>query len=978
MQRALQRRIFLSLFFLARGVIAQTPELQSFEFGPDPARPNLSVQIVGPKDLSAVSLRQNVQNAFQFVENIFQVSFRDSFEIYFDAGPDFHNGLTTVIPRNRIYVHLEPPEIEDSIGLYRDFVFETLVHELAHLIIMQSRGGIFSALDAVVGNSSRPLGLWPRWMHEGLAVWTEAKLGGRKNSGWVEFDLKKTRAFYKATEKFPIDTTVLDGQKELQTVDAGDLPYHFGTALFHRVAKKLGPEGLKNFILSSGKNLGLSYRILLRDEFGVDLNKEFLEFTDQLKTSPPIAEALDDTKYANLTSAKKIVGPFRAENQNKPVLSWIEFGSSSENSPTLNIWSQGESIQKFPWKINFSQPKAVYGLNSKQALVLFRQNPDLNKGNSVDPKNFTRSFVGVYDLQTHKISCVFDALQSPREISIHGNHIAWIGKSPAFKPQINHANFNTENCTVTSNQLIKEGDSFERFSGILLTSDSILFSKSRYTAQPGMYLEYPEILRLDSAENKLGPSTRFSNQTPWTFIEPLDPQQNSFLLTQFSPSNFGPALLYKNLNKNPESFTLKALNLRTGSTRSTASLNPGKILVKIGFLNEEVLKEIPVEDFTNKSELVFDSLKIPHTLKSPHALEVSASEHKEIYSRFSTFWPQFWVPQLQATTGGFIFLGESFYEDITRTLSGSTGIGYETFSKRPYFRTNLGLNNLNWGPFHSIGTGLFYSSATAIDPNQGEILIQDRFGGSAALSSTYVFADKGLRVETQLGMGLIKASNETALSGFLYLFPIVSVSVASKKGLRNRASFYDSVGAGAGWVLDQTLKFFKGHDSYTSLQGQIGLVWDWSLHGQAEYGSTDIRNYPATFFEVGGLQALNLFSPTFLTRGFDYRILSVREVARYATEISFPLVRKTLFSSDWNRFSLDKIQGRFVLETLTFSSFRTARMGDRYLTSVGGILDFWGSGMHYLDYKMGFGLFKGFGPFGETKFFVVLSSGLNI
>ena len=101
-------------------------------------------------------------NAVRKIECLFQGEFIDSFSVVYDNRQDTHNGLTTVFPTNRIYVHTETPELQSTIGLMQEGLYETTLHELAHMIVLQQRKGIFTFFSYLWGNISRPNTLLPR------------------------------------------------------------------------------------------------------------------------------------------------------------------------------------------------------------------------------------------------------------------------------------------------------------------------------------------------------------------------------------------------------------------------------------------------------------------------------------------------------------------------------------------------------------------------------------------------------------------------------------------------------------------------------------------------------------------------------------------------------------------------------------------------------------------------------------------------
>src|SRR5207302_115438 len=88
--------------------------------------PRITVTIVvGKNQKSKIPyFRSIVLQSLKIDEDEFKAEYRDNFSVVFDNRPDFHNGLTTVIPSNRVYVHTEVPELESSIGISRQLLLE--------------------------------------------------------------------------------------------------------------------------------------------------------------------------------------------------------------------------------------------------------------------------------------------------------------------------------------------------------------------------------------------------------------------------------------------------------------------------------------------------------------------------------------------------------------------------------------------------------------------------------------------------------------------------------------------------------------------------------------------------------------------------------------------------------------------------------------------------------------------------------------
>lgn len=94
------------------------------------------------------------------------------------------NGYATPFPYSMIQLYPVLPGPMDSIGEYNDWTWELLTHEYTHILAIEPRRGVVSALQYVFGSIMVPNILLPRWWHEGLAVDSETRFssGGRLRS----------------------------------------------------------------------------------------------------------------------------------------------------------------------------------------------------------------------------------------------------------------------------------------------------------------------------------------------------------------------------------------------------------------------------------------------------------------------------------------------------------------------------------------------------------------------------------------------------------------------------------------------------------------------------------------------------------------------------------------------------------------------------------------------------------------------------
>jgi Tol biopolymer transport system component len=87
---------------------------------------------------------------------------------------DGANGFADVIPRNEIRLFAAAPDDLSSIGDYDDWLATLVVHEHTHIVHLDQIGGLSAVINALLGKTTSPNTVQPRWFIEGLAVHMES------------------------------------------------------------------------------------------------------------------------------------------------------------------------------------------------------------------------------------------------------------------------------------------------------------------------------------------------------------------------------------------------------------------------------------------------------------------------------------------------------------------------------------------------------------------------------------------------------------------------------------------------------------------------------------------------------------------------------------------------------------------------------------------------------------------------------------
>ena len=929
---------------------------------------SLQVTVVYPKDLapSVLELRLKIEQALGLAQARMGIRFRDDFELLIDKRPDFHNGLTTVIPSNRIVVHSEAPDLESSIGLYEDYLLETLIHEFSHLLVMQTREGVFKGLSAIFGTTARPLGAWPRWMHEGLAVWTESVVWGRPRSGYIDLDVRRYADQRKRTGVDPLSSSdldgsrrlELDGSRRLEDVGPGDLPYHFGYGLWALLIPALEESGgLNEFVREAAKGPGSSFRIQVREFLKRQKSPQVLDLDILLERQKAQWNAVSTERLKGpekeIAKSRNVDGPYlanlpKSSSSEGKSISWIEWTKAGK-PPTLKsqLTKEGLTIQT-AWKYRNSVPIQNYALNENLWLVLYRQNPGIAGGRFYNPSFPSRKFVALFDGQG-ELLCRVVLPGRLREIHYSMGFLSWIRVATdgvyfaQSAPLVN-------DCGQGNIKPIAQGARpFERLSGIYF--DGVLSLLSRHSNRL-------EVLEVNGSA--------LQNEAPLSMAVPAG---DGFLAHEFSKNYWGPVLI-SGRGRGRASYRLPAWP--TGSFRAVPGFGEKTFWVKESTWEHDRIVELSLDQLLKNvppGTMETTSVSVPAPEVLPAIVEMP-------YASLNSFWPQFWLPSMLVVAGGVAVQGETFTSDVTDTWQGGLIAGYDSSQKRPYTKFRLKKNDLSWGPFYS-ASGLSYYLPVLIGTPSGSV-VQNRWGASLRLATSRTMPLSS-RLDLFPEIGFQQAAAQGTLQGYNFGLVGLGAVLSSQRGQKSNSANFRLPRAMSGWVADSKFRFLRGAEIYGGVAGHQALGSS-ALYGGLEFGHTQSSNYPASYFQFGGPYLFSTELPNFLTRGFRPNLGLAKSIARLETQWGFPITSLNRGLS-WNRFRLSNLDASIIFETVTFSSFNEAsrfRLGRQYFTSVGAQTELSGVSLNYVDYRLGTGLFKGFGASGGTRFLLYLRSSLDI
>lgn len=919
-------------------------EKKLFMSGPQ----SLAFTLIFPKELSphATFLASMTQEAATLTESTFNLKFQDAIEIIFDFRPKDHNGLATVVPRNRIYVHLVPPALNTSIGIGEDYLKETLVHELSHMIYLQQRSGVFTIFDYIVGNLSRPQSMWPSWMHEGIAVWGESKVGGRPRSGIIDAQLRMYADYVQRNQKHPLQNSDLDGSMEWKRVEKGHLPYHFGYLLIdYWLQNNPQKVTLGKMIEDFSNNLGISFRITLRN-MGYDLDKAFESARKQwAQTALATQTAVDTFEKAHQSSSS--LGPYVTESH----MTWI---TQDNKSSELNIGSKkmgSTKIDWVPWKPYRGEIENPLRINNEFILALVTRPPrHLN--------DFPKPFITVFESSTLDEQCHFKTKHQVTSFHFYKNQMAWIeldssGFYTAYLTDIEPKRCRFGKATI----LLKSSQLLERLSGIHLGPRGWMLSMSPKRNA------FKESLVINGKIIK----SPLPMGSPLWLPDHLCRKKLLCLMAQaYSKNHWGPVLV----TGSESDWTYAPI------TNKTALYSGAFDPIRKDFWVTEQTWEADtirhgVVEFPSNTFVAFRSEPTPETTAPPLPIANKDPSDLESHGTWPSIWPHFWVPSLLFTEDGTQIAGQTFYSDTLNRWQGFTLVGYDTYVQRPMAITSLQRNFENSSWTNVSGTAYYLPQrigSTTQDRTQFDLTSQWKFrlqnGSTFGLSPQLLY---------------LWAQESDILTSYSMAGPGLGIFWISPKGRNLRSPLARLPHIGFGLFSSAHARWLKGLDHYERLDIHFPL-WNSGFVFSSEWSQVARENYPASYIEWGGQQNLSSPQQRFLSRGFPPNFVVAKEALRLSAEWGLG-VSSLGFGPDWNRLRAKHLDLRWTVESVTWESFRSQskyQLGRYYFTSAGVNLDILGLIWHHVAYRSSLGFFHGFGEFGENRIVLSLESLLDI
>lgn len=227
------------------------------------------------EEVLAAKVARIAEDVYAKLVPLFGTTPADRTQIVLTDHVDAANGLTTTVPYDHIVLYAYPPEADGELGSYDDYVHMLFVHEYAHVLHMNTVGGIPKALNTVLGKTYLPNSVAPSWLVEGLAVTVESRVTGQGRYG-----SSRTRMILRAA--------LLDDQW-LTLPELTEAPlkrprasawYLYGGELISWVAEQVGLDRLRDYLKSYGRRIiPYGINLLAKQTLGKSWWDFYLEWT---------------------------------------------------------------------------------------------------------------------------------------------------------------------------------------------------------------------------------------------------------------------------------------------------------------------------------------------------------------------------------------------------------------------------------------------------------------------------------------------------------------------------------------------------------------------------------------------------------------------------------------------------------------------------------------------------------------------------
>lgn len=224
-------------------------------------------------------LIKQAQRSEEFIKTLYGWEPQHNIAVVFDRETDMANGWSQSFIKDKIHLFIYPPQELSSLGNYKNYELNLLVHEYTHSSQTGMTSGIPKYINYIFGNLFYPGALLPVWLIEGAAVYSESNID---NTGRLHFPLYRTylNSFFSKGNPFSIDQ--LSGSYENWL--GGENEYLYGTFFYDYMVRTCGAQSLSLYFKEASDNV-IPYIVEREapDIFGKSFGESFEDFITKYK-----------------------------------------------------------------------------------------------------------------------------------------------------------------------------------------------------------------------------------------------------------------------------------------------------------------------------------------------------------------------------------------------------------------------------------------------------------------------------------------------------------------------------------------------------------------------------------------------------------------------------------------------------------------------------------------------------------------------
>jgi hypothetical protein len=199
-------------------------------------------------------------------------------DIVLNDDTDIANGSAQSYPYNLVILNAVAPDEISELSHYHDWVFDLVVHEIAHIVHLDTVGGFASLINTLFGRWYFPNSIQPRWFVEGIATYFESALTGVGRVHSSSYDMM-LRAAVLEGEPLTLDEAGGSPTRWPQ----GTVAYLYGSYFLDFIARRYGEEALGRISQDyASRIIPFAINLSVKRATGADYPTLYAEFMAEL------------------------------------------------------------------------------------------------------------------------------------------------------------------------------------------------------------------------------------------------------------------------------------------------------------------------------------------------------------------------------------------------------------------------------------------------------------------------------------------------------------------------------------------------------------------------------------------------------------------------------------------------------------------------------------------------------------------------